>query len=963
MLFSKIPEHESSFDTNKKDISGNLFSFTEDTLGDLAITKLASTQTSNYFYAEDTTKKSIAIHFTAGYIKGDVAALTKKDNHVSVAYLIARSGKVYNFFDPKKWSYHLGSGAVGGNTIGSKQSIAIEISNIGPLVLNGSQLDTTYKVGDKYCDLSDKDAYIKLDEPFRGYSYFSSFTQEQYDSLRILIDELCDKFDIPKEFIKEENRFSVFSSKSEANEFQGICTHVNYRSSGKWDIGPAFEWAQITGPKVTIPATPAWQFPIKLTKDTLLNKENLDAYYKHSESESPGGYFPIALNSTWHGGVHLYPSAGADVFAMAPGKIIAARLISGEDLKYGSRNFILMEHTHQEETWYSLYYHLAGFNASSKFDWLLQKEFKLKQETTWYKEDGSLMEKALSANTTVKVIEKREEDWYRISYQNKTAFAQLTADKFTATQTEIAFESALHGTQNFDIYVPAGTLLGKCGFTKKLEGDEFKQIDCLHWQVFSGNPLAGRWQQVKDEMPQVQCKNEMITKLIDRASIDDDGIFRKDSNLTAEEIKNFYSSEKSKFIRNFAVRFYSEWAMDWQSQKEALKSLNCNVKDAQLEEMQKYNFWNEISFKNWPQASVWHYNPVTWLQKQLGSNALLPLKGSLFSPNKTFLLPSHICSLKEVANYLKDAKVSEAIILGHQGVDGDTLDAVELSQKRADCVSWFLTKDKDSFVAAFQSDQWGVWEIQRCMVFFKDDQNKSLYSMKVDGISGPGTRGAIRKLQEIHSLDVDGIAGPQTYGKVFDLFWSIAGEVELSCQAKGCGREFSSKKEGVVEVFLRDGEGESFAESYLNSSQDAEIMVRTEKSLNLSSAPIYDRGAEEGDFVFYLPVDKSVGLTSDSRTSFTDQESAWQECIKKESYVLKNEKNEIVSTINGADLTIRPKEKNSVLDYWVLHFTAPPGDSFSLIHKSAPISEEENLSEYIIFEKLTREEILDFMAT
>ena len=74
-------------------------------------------------------------------------------------------------------------------------------------------------------------------------------------------------------------------------------------------------------------------------------------------------------------------------------------------------------------------------------------------------------------------------------------------------------------------------------------------------------------------------------------------------------------------------------------------------------------------------------------------------------------------------------------------------------------------------------------------------------------------------------------------------------------------------------------------------------------------------------------------------------------------------KNKVVGQINGADLTIRPKEKGSTLDYWVLHFTDPPGDSFSLIHKSAPISEEENLSEYIIFEKLTREEILDFMAT
>ena len=69
----------------------------------------------SYYYKTKTVKKSICLHFTVGYIKSDVAALSTKDNCVSVSYVVDRSGRIYEMFPDTEWSYHLGSGAVGGN--------------------------------------------------------------------------------------------------------------------------------------------------------------------------------------------------------------------------------------------------------------------------------------------------------------------------------------------------------------------------------------------------------------------------------------------------------------------------------------------------------------------------------------------------------------------------------------------------------------------------------------------------------------------------------------------------------------------------------------------------------------------------------------------------------------------------------------------------------------------------------
>lgn len=193
-----------------------------------------------YFYKNKTPKDQIVLHFTMGYLKGDIAALTKENYHVSVPFVIGRNGTVYNLYPSFYWSYHLGKGAVGGNQARSRASIGIEISNIGPLKKIGDNLVTSYSDTDVYCGLNQADMYIE--KTFRGFDYFATFTDEQYKALIVLLKYLTARYSIPREFLPEDIRYTT----SEASAlFKGIVTHVNYRATGKTDIGPAFDWDRV----------------------------------------------------------------------------------------------------------------------------------------------------------------------------------------------------------------------------------------------------------------------------------------------------------------------------------------------------------------------------------------------------------------------------------------------------------------------------------------------------------------------------------------------------------------------------------------------------------------------------------------------------------------------------------------------------------------------------------------------
>ena len=196
----------------------------------------------SYFYHSQTEKKQIVLHYTMGYLKGDIAILTTPDNHISVPFLIGRNGTIYNLFFSGYWAYHLGRGALGGNTTRSKATIGIEMSNIGPLIRHEDRLATYYSESDIYCTLEDNALY--QEKSYRRFQYYATFTDAQYTSLIKLLRYLTARYNIRREILAVPQRLQAFH---EIVAFNGIVSHANYRSHGKEDIGPAFDWDRIVG--------------------------------------------------------------------------------------------------------------------------------------------------------------------------------------------------------------------------------------------------------------------------------------------------------------------------------------------------------------------------------------------------------------------------------------------------------------------------------------------------------------------------------------------------------------------------------------------------------------------------------------------------------------------------------------------------------------------------------------------
>jgi N-acetyl-anhydromuramyl-L-alanine amidase AmpD len=199
---------------------------------------------SDYFFDERPPKNLVVLHYTQGWIWGDIPTLTTDHFHVSVAFVVARSGIVYRLFPEDRWSFHLGreQDVTGGSEFNSRRSIAIEVSNVGPLALAGNDLKF---VGKTYCTTAETDFYQKLASPYRGHQYFATFTGEQYTAVSALLDQIKATYGIARSFLPQEKRFAPFESEPAADAYKGIASHVNYRPTGKTDIGPAFNWAKI----------------------------------------------------------------------------------------------------------------------------------------------------------------------------------------------------------------------------------------------------------------------------------------------------------------------------------------------------------------------------------------------------------------------------------------------------------------------------------------------------------------------------------------------------------------------------------------------------------------------------------------------------------------------------------------------------------------------------------------------
>jgi N-acetyl-anhydromuramyl-L-alanine amidase AmpD len=176
------------------------------------------------YYQEKHKKELLVLHHTAGTTVGGAVNHWKAHaSNIGCAYIINRNGTIHGIFPADCWAHHIGAG----NRGDEQRSIGIELVNVGPLVLRGSQFywwpnNFTTLYSGSYFNITTQQ---KL---WRGYEYWELYTDEQYDSLNKLIRYLCHLHDIP--FRADTNR--------------GICSHAGLRQD-KTDVSPAFDWKRI----------------------------------------------------------------------------------------------------------------------------------------------------------------------------------------------------------------------------------------------------------------------------------------------------------------------------------------------------------------------------------------------------------------------------------------------------------------------------------------------------------------------------------------------------------------------------------------------------------------------------------------------------------------------------------------------------------------------------------------------
>lgn len=190
---------------------------------------------------EVTAKDLLVLHFTAGRnAAGAFQSWAGSSARVATAYIVDMDGAIYETFDPSRWAYHLG---IQGTHRHDRRSIGIEIANVGPLRLAADSLNwwpPEEKFQTPFCKLAESGRFVKA--KYRNFDFYAAFPEEQLASVTRLVEDLCDRFRIPRRIAPEEKRAEcdlVFF-----DQFRGIATHANFRRD-KYDIGPAFDWSRL----------------------------------------------------------------------------------------------------------------------------------------------------------------------------------------------------------------------------------------------------------------------------------------------------------------------------------------------------------------------------------------------------------------------------------------------------------------------------------------------------------------------------------------------------------------------------------------------------------------------------------------------------------------------------------------------------------------------------------------------
>lgn len=206
--------------------------------------------TDEYVTDQGTTKKhTVFLHHTAGRANPykTIKAWNNDDRgRVATQFVVggrsmtgddSQNGVVVECFPDDYFAWHLGK--VGSIDM-SRKSIGIEINNWGWLE----------KKGDKYYNYvgleMPADQVAELKKPFRGHKYYHAYTNEQIESVRLLLKEIKRRhpqIDLKSGLIQQlkltNDPFKAFDFNNDAyyGKVHGMWTHTNVRAD-KSDCSP-----------------------------------------------------------------------------------------------------------------------------------------------------------------------------------------------------------------------------------------------------------------------------------------------------------------------------------------------------------------------------------------------------------------------------------------------------------------------------------------------------------------------------------------------------------------------------------------------------------------------------------------------------------------------------------------------------------------------------------------------------
>lgn len=407
---------------------------------------------------------------------------------LSVHFMVDNDGTIYQTLDVLHCAFH----AAGVNEV----AVGIELQNRGdaarhPNLYGGRRETVTCWV--------------------HGAQFLCyAFTDAQYQAMSKLSRALARILDVPLTSPRHDREL-VWTRLPDPRTFKGFLGHYHV-SLNKWDPGP-FDFQRLfqgLSARVTYPLSP----PRERAEPVEGAGTESQTYYENSELDADAHFpvGPLGRSHLWHGGVHLRAREGAPVFAIASGRIVAARDAA---CPIGSCSFVLLQHDlrvgARQVSFYSLFYHLAGNDPGRE----------------------------LAAGAS-------EPRWLEAARQDERSWTALQ-------RGEVALLS---------VEVEAGELVGHVGRA----GPPRHRSPQIHFAVFSptevGAPVdPGHWHLLDGGERDRLCRDPWLLRRIDRAR----GGSPPDGKLTRRELRNFFQlNPRREELRRLVVRHRSEWTPgDW----------------------------------------------------------------------------------------------------------------------------------------------------------------------------------------------------------------------------------------------------------------------------------------------------------------------------------------------------------------------------------------------------------------